>query len=81
MFGGNGCANCVQDFVEVAAAMFAARFSHDDELFFFIDFDSKRGGPFGSDGRVRIDDRQLDVLRIYVAAAQNNQVFPPTGDV
>jgi hypothetical protein len=77
----DGCADRRHDCSQIRLAMLAFDFLDDDEPFLAALVDNGEGGAaVPAQGRVRGLDRMLDVVRIMVDAADNDQILDPAGD-
>jgi hypothetical protein len=74
----NGGADRTQDWRQLEAAMFAGNLMDDNQLFVAIDFDRKRSAKI--DCFMRLLHGPFDVLRIEIAAANDDDVLGAAGD-
>ena len=81
VFGGNGLADGAGDFVDVGFALAAGEFVGDDEALFAVYVAGEGGAHAGGEGGVAVFDGVFDVLGVVVAAANDDEVFDPAGDV
>ncbi len=81
MLAGHGGANRGDDLLDVRLAMLALDLLHDDQTLLAVGVDGERGAAIDAQGRMALLDGPLDVLRIMVAAANDDQVLQPAGDV